>query len=123
MARKPGNKGAALAALSELGGNRIAVVGELVFASVPSLLARSSALFTGRSAVELDLGAVQRADSAGLALLVEWLTMARRQGCAVWFSAVPAQILRMARVSGLEEILPLGKMDGGTPSGHSSIET
>ncbi len=101
------NGNSALAALKDLGGGRYAVEGELSFASVSALLRQGSALFAGQPAIELDLAGVRRADSAGLALLVEWLSQAKRLGRRLSFRHVPEQILRMARVGGLEDILPL----------------
>jgi len=50
---------------------------------------------------------VQRSDRAGLALLVEWLREARQTGQSVRFFNMPAQMLAMARVSGLDQVLPL----------------
>ncbi|WP_255210709.1 STAS domain-containing protein [Methylogaea oryzae] len=57
--------------------------------------------------MELDLSGVRRADSAGLALLVEWLAQANRLNRQLDFRHVPDQILRMAKVGGLEDILSL----------------
>ena len=75
------------------------------FASVPFLLREGASLFAGTGAIQLDLFDVQRADSAGLALLVEWRAKARRAGRQLSFLHVPDQILRMASLSGLEDIL------------------
>lgn len=101
------DNGAADVALNDLGGGRLSLEGELSFASVPALLRRGSSLFAGQDAIELDLAGVRRADSAGLALLVEWLAQAKRLGRKLDFLHVPDQILRMAKVGGLEDILPL----------------
>lgn len=86
---------------------RFQVTGEMIFATVPALAARSGALFADAGEVTIDLGAVERADSAGLALLVEWLRQARSADRALRFSRVPEQMLAIARVSGLEAVLPL----------------
>jgi phospholipid transport system transporter-binding protein len=50
---------------------------------------------------------VTRADSAGLALLIEFLRTAGHAGNSVHFVNVPEQLLSIARVSGLESILSL----------------
>ncbi|HEB99345.1 MAG TPA: STAS domain-containing protein, partial [Thiotrichales bacterium] len=50
---------------------------------------------------------VGRADSAGLALLVEWMREARRQGREIRFLGMPAQMSAIAEVSGLSELLPV----------------
>lgn len=86
------------------------VSGELSFATVPALLEQGAALLAGRGdRIRLDLGGVTRADSAGLALLIEWLRLARRRRAEVEFSNIPPQMLAIARVSGIEDVLPLAR--------------
>ena len=58
-------------------------------------------------ALDIDLSHVERSDSAGLALLVECLRHARQSGKTIRFFNIPAQMLAIARVSGLDEVLPL----------------
>lgn len=97
------------ASLRHQGNGRFLLTGELNFAGVAGLLRQSTDLFANPTpTVELDLAGVQRVDSAGLALLVEWLARARRLGKSLRFLHVPEQILRMAKVGGLETILPFG---------------
>ena len=55
----------------------------------------------------VDLRDVTRADSAGLALLVEWLRESEHTGNEIVFTNVPDQLLSIARVCGLDEILSL----------------
>ncbi len=83
------------------------LTGELDFDSVPALAARSGELFRAPGDVRVSLAGVARADSAGLALLVDWLREARRRGRHIGFSQVPEQLLALARVSGVDELLPL----------------
>lgn len=90
----------------------LSVNGELNFSTVPALLERGSALLAGRAgAIRLDLGGVTRADSAGLALLIEWLRVARRNHASIEIRNMPAQLRAIARVSGLDAILPAGGAD------------
>lgn len=87
---------------------RVTVSGELSFASAPVLLEQGAALLAGHGGrIRLDLGGVTRADSAGLALLIEWLRIARRRQLAIEFRNIPPQLLAIARVSGLDRILPV----------------
>ncbi len=81
--------------------------GELGVTSVPGLLEQIAVAMNGRGDIEIDLKGVTRADSAGLALLVELLRESSRKDRRIAFSHVPAQLLSIARVCGLEEILPL----------------
>lgn len=85
------------------------VNGELGFETVPSLLAHDNFHFRGRDTVRVDLGEVQRTDSAGLALLVRWMREARRSGVRIVFVNVPEQMLAIARVSGFDRLLPMAE--------------
>ncbi len=83
------------------------LTGELGFATVPGLLASSARGMAGGGSVEIDLKGVTRADSAGLALLIEWTRAGMRAGCTIRFTHVPAQLFSIAQVCGLEDILTL----------------
>ncbi len=83
------------------------LIGELDFASVPVLADRGRVLFSGAGDVQVSLDAVERGNSAGLALLVDWLREARRRQRRIRFTGVPAQMLALARVSGVDELLAL----------------
>ena len=79
------------------------VSGELSFATVGALLAE----FAQRAATSppkvLDLCDVTRTDSAGLALLIEWLKQTKET--PITFRNLPAQMLNLAAVSGVQEML------------------
>jgi phospholipid transport system transporter-binding protein len=84
----------------------VKVTGELTFQTVPDFLARSGAWLGGTDDVAtIDLRAVTRADSAGVALLLEWLRLARGGGREVRFANVPEQLRHLIQVNGLTEIL------------------
>jgi phospholipid transport system transporter-binding protein len=85
---------------------QIAVYGDLSFATVPAALQKSLRLLTRASETTIDLGGVERADSAGLALLLEWIRLARRQNIQLRYRNIPSQIATLARVSGLDSQLP-----------------
>ena len=61
------------AAITREGDGRLAIHGELSFASVPAVWTQWQALDDGQGALAVDLSDVQRSDSAGLALLIECL--------------------------------------------------
>lgn len=87
---------------------RYRVSGEMGFATASNLLAASLDAFAApEERLEVDLAGVVRADSAGLALLIEWLRRARHAGKTIVFHAVPEQLRAIARVSDLEDILPV----------------
>ncbi|MCZ6731143.1 MAG: STAS domain-containing protein [Gammaproteobacteria bacterium] len=77
----------------------IKVHGQLTFATVPGLFMESNSIIKSVSeTIIIDLQDVSRTDSAGLALLVEWL---RVGGAHARFVNVPAQLRRLIDVSGL----------------------
>jgi phospholipid transport system transporter-binding protein len=81
------------------------VEGVLDFGTVPGLVPRLAG-FLGRSPrVAADLSGVTRANSAALALMVEWTRQARAAGCELRFLHVPAQLHTIAEVTGVDEIL------------------
>ena len=95
------------AQLVENGDGSWLLQGELGYLSVPSVLQHAGVNMLGKERIKVDLKGVTRADSAGLALLVEWLRESESAGNSIEFVNVPAQLLSIARVCGLEEILSL----------------
>lgn len=94
----------------EAAGDGLRVEGDLTFATVTALLTASQPLFTrGSGDLCVDLAGVGRADSAGLALLIEWLRLARGGGRELKFRAVPVQMQAIAAASGLTDLLPLAE--------------
>ena len=87
------------------GDGRLAVSGPLDFATAAAALRAGLALMTGDRAWTIDLSGVTAGDSAGLAVLVEWMSAARARGASVRYASVPAQIVAIARISDLEELL------------------
>lgn len=81
------------------------LVGPLTFDSVPLLFEQGRQLFANGGSVELDLASVERSDSAGLALLVSWVRLAKQQGATITFRNIPEQLQGLARVGGVEQIL------------------
>lgn len=91
--------------------------GELNMYSVPRLEAEfEKQLSTGAETITLDLGAVTRSDSAGLALLVEWWRQAQARTINLQFIHIPAQLREIARVSDLLPILPFDRDKSDAPT-------
>jgi phospholipid transport system transporter-binding protein len=82
------------------------VSGALTFDTVPGLFHSSNAWFSGEGELVIDLARVERADSAGLALLIEWLRRARVANRPLRFTGMPAQVQTLIRVNGLSDALP-----------------
>jgi phospholipid transport system transporter-binding protein len=80
------------------------VSGELTFASVPEVQDRSLDWFSSPPGT-LDLGAVERIDSAGIALVIEWARRARLAGAAMRLVNVPAGMSSLSKTTGLDRLL------------------
>ena len=89
-------------------GGRSRVNGVLHFTTVTALLrSGSEAIATDRAAV-IDLSGVKDSDSSGLALLIEWLSIARAEHKSLRYENIPAQLHQLARLSDVEELLTAG---------------
>jgi phospholipid transport system transporter-binding protein len=89
------------------GPGRFTVGGAMTFATAARVHAAGlqalSASADGR--LELDCSGVTDADSAGLAVLVEWLAWARAAGRELQLRNLPAKLLDIARISELDALL------------------
>lgn len=85
--------------------NHFLVNGDLGFESVPKVLKESYRLFENGSDIVIDLAGIGRADSAGLALLLEWLDIAKKNNRSIEFKNIPEQLLAIARTSGIDHII------------------
>jgi len=81
------------------------VSGELVFTQVTALLEQGETLFAGRDEIIVDLRDVIRSDSAGVALLLEWLDRGNTAGTRVCYRNIQDALLRIARLSNIEPLL------------------
>lgn len=81
--------------------------GRLDFSNVTRLAEEGRALLAREDDVVIDLGGVSSANSAGLALLLEWLDLARATGTGLSYRNLPESLLGIAAISNLESVLPL----------------
>jgi Predicted NTP binding protein (contains STAS domain) len=93
------------ARLEALGNGRFKVFGALNADTATDLLKRSDEAFKGATALEIDLAEVPEGDSAGLAVLIEWLRLAKQRRQTIHFKHVPEQIAALARISEVENLL------------------
>ena len=86
-------------------GGRARVNGVLHFTTVTALLrSGSEAIANGHVAV-IDLSGVKDSDSSGLALLIEWLSIAKAEHKSLRYENIPTQLHQLARLSEVEELL------------------
>jgi phospholipid transport system transporter-binding protein len=103
--RSPAPEERATGALSAAGPGRFELSGDVGFADAARLLAEGDAAFAGLDQVEVDLSRVARADSAGLALLLEWSIAARAAGQRLSYRNVPPAVASLAGISDVAELL------------------
>lgn len=93
--------------ISESTSGRVLVTGELTFASARD--ARQLGMLvldsSRASRIVVDCGGVTRADSAGLAVLLDWLAWGRRKSRPVILENLPASLVAIARISEVDGLL------------------
>lgn len=110
------------ARLEALGAGRFRVSGVLDASTAAEVLVQGEERFANESSLHIDFGGVSEGDSAGLALLIEWLRCARSRGQSIEFANVPGQINALARISEVEDLLASGAnaLDQSAAGGSSS---
>lgn len=90
--------------------DRLAIRGALTFRSAKRAAQCAALAFQESAApkLEVDCADVSESDSAGLAVLVNWLALAKRLGRSLHFQNLPAEIHALARISDIDEILEQG---------------
>jgi phospholipid transport system transporter-binding protein len=89
----------------QLKDNCLHVAGALNFNSVMSVYQQSLPLIAARPALHIDLSGVTSANSAGLALLIEWMKYAKSTRKEIQFKHIPESLLSMAKVAGVDKII------------------
>lgn len=78
------------------------VEGNLTFASIDQQSLKSFKFLKGIDRICIDLAKVGTTDSAGLALMIEWIKHSRMIRAQLWFKNVPEQLQALAKLSGLD---------------------
>jgi phospholipid transport system transporter-binding protein len=83
------------------------VSGRMTFQTVPQFLSHTDEwLRGGAGKVTIDMHGVELADSAGLALMLEWMEMARVARREIVFTRIPDQVSNLIHVNGLQKLFP-----------------
>lgn len=88
----------------------LAAQGPLTFATARKAreLGRQALAGTAATGLEIDCRGVSAADSAGLAVLIDWLAAARAARRTLRYSGLPAGLAALARISEVQELLERG---------------
>jgi phospholipid transport system transporter-binding protein len=86
----------------------LALEGPLSFESLPGVLAQSQ-VYTARpdlpDRLTIDFAAITEVDSSAVALLLEWRREAARRGKGLYFVNLPANLLALAELYGVSELI------------------
>ena len=99
--------------LEDLGEGRFALSGEMNFDTAEKILRASEVPFEEHTQLEIDLSEVTDSDSAGLALLLEWVTWANHSVREIRFTDIPETVLAIARTTEVEPLLTRGERWSG----------
>jgi phospholipid transport system transporter-binding protein len=99
--------------LNDLGDGHFELVGELTFETAERVLRASEEPFEAHSQIEVDMSKVSKTDSAGLALLLEWITWANHTVREITFKGMPEKIIAIAKTTEVDELLSRGERWAG----------
>jgi phospholipid transport system transporter-binding protein len=89
---------------------RFSVRGTITFANARA--ARNAGLQALRAAsghdLEIDCAGITHSDSAGLAVMLDWMAIMKHDGRPLRFANLPQGLLAVASISGVEEMLQKG---------------
>lgn len=97
------------ARIEAAGDGRLRIEGALDLDAVPDILTEGSALLQkGQGNNTVDLTGVTHADSAAVALLVEWLRLSRERDIELQFTGITPQMRAIIGLCDLKGVLPQG---------------
>ncbi len=85
--------------------NSLVVAGELNFATVVGLWNQSLSLLAQSAQLHFDFQKVESCNSAGVALMLEWIKYAKSHHKTILFSHIPQQLNSIIAVSGIDALL------------------
>ncbi len=84
---------------------RLIVSGDLNFSTVVELWRESLSLFSSLSTLDFDLSNIHSSNSAGVALIIEWIKYAKNKNKVITFLNVPQQLESIISAAGIKKIL------------------
>jgi phospholipid transport system transporter-binding protein len=87
--------------------------GDITLANVPALYQNAAVLVQSAGEITIDMAPVARIDSSSIALMLSWRRAAKAARRSLVFRNVPPQVLAVARLCGVLELLPLASATAG----------
>ncbi|MDO9422574.1 MAG: STAS domain-containing protein [Methylobacter sp.] len=85
------------------GSGNFVIDGDLTFATIDKQTLKSFSFLKSAKEITIDLGRVPSTDSAGLALMIEWIKYSRHNRTHIIFKNIPEQLLNLAKLSGFDQ--------------------
>ena len=85
------------------GAGYFVVDGDLTFATIDIKTVKSFLFLNTAKLITIDLALVICTDSAGLALMIEWIKYARHHRTQLVFKNIPEQLFNLAKLSGFDK--------------------
>lgn len=116
--------------LEKTSDGRFVAQGMLSFATARDALRMGEQTLEPRQDAVVELSGLERVDSAGLAVLIEWFSWFQSADHQLTLEAVPRQLCDLARISELDELLGMTERmadhqshsSSPSPSSHSSSQ-
>ncbi len=99
--------------LEDRSGGKFALSGRMTFDTAGQILIVSEEMFEEHTRIEVDLFDVTDTDSAGLALLLEWITWANHTVREIRFVGTPEKIDAIAKTTEVDHLLQRGERWAG----------
>jgi len=87
------------------------IEGDLTFSTIDKNTAKIMNKLMTPNDISVDLKQVETSDSAGLALIIEWLKIARSRNIELAFINVPEQLKALAHLSGFDYLFQSADQD------------
>ncbi len=89
--------------LTDQGDGLFSIEGNLTFATIDKQTLKSFAFLSQHKQITIDLSGVECTDSAGLALMIEWIKISRQHKTRLRFKNIPEQLKHLAQLSGFDK--------------------
>jgi len=86
-------------------GLEISIAGDLDFTTASQTLAKLSSLIHRNNPLFVDLSGVRSSNSAGLAVMIESLAIAERQGHKIAFENIPEPLIQLSNVCQVNSLI------------------
>jgi len=92
-------------------GERYRLLGAIDFGNAGSIMSDGKRRFMELERVTIDLSLADVASTPGLAVLLEWVSWCDPRGIPVVYEGVPPDVLAVAKLNGVELMLPVSRED------------